>query len=76
MTFEQAYREMDIPFRTFLVSYVLPVLFMSVFTIVVLAFLFPVYISGGLLVLLLVVVPVFLTSVVALWPYVLWERKG
>ena len=76
MTFEQAYREMKIPFRTFLVSYVLPVLFMSVFTIVVLAFLFPVYISGGLLVLLLVVVPVFLTSVVALWPYVLWERKG
>ena len=76
MTFEQAYREMKIPFRTFLVSYVLPVLFMSVFTIVVLAFLFPVYISGGLLILLLVAVPVFLTGIVALWPYVLWERKG
>ena len=76
MTFEQAYREMDIPFRTFLVSYVLPVFFMSVFTIVVLAFIFPAYISGGLLLLLLVAVPVFLTSFVAFWPAVEWERKG
>ena len=76
MTFEQAYREMEMTFRTFIVSYVLPVFFLSVFTIVVLAFLFPVYISGGLLILLLVAVPVFLTGIVALWPYVLWERKG
>lgn len=76
MTFEQAYREMKMPFRTFIVSYVLPVFFMSVFTIIVLAFLFPTYVSGGLLLLLLVSVPVFLTCVVAFWPAVLWERKG
>jgi len=76
MTFAQAYREMQLPFRTFIVGYVLPVFFMSVLAVVLMAALFPVYISGALLLMLLVALPVFLTGVVAVWPAVEWERKG
>ncbi len=72
---EQAYREMRIPFRAFLVSYVLPVALMSVFTIVFLAMLFPDYVEGGLLAVLFLV-PIFLTAVVLFWPLVEWERRG
>jgi len=75
MTLDQAYREMRIPFRTFLVVYVLPIFLLGVFTIVVLAWLFPQYISGALLAVLFAV-PVFLAIVVLLWPVVERERRG
>jgi flagellar protein FlaJ len=75
VTYEQAFREMKIPFRTFLVSYVLPIFFLSTFTVVLLAVLFPRYVNGAFLAMLFSV-PVFLTGVVALWPVVEWERRG
>jgi flagellar protein FlaJ len=78
MTFEKvamAYREMRIPFRTFLVTYVIPIFLLGVFLVVLLAVLFPVYVNGMLL-LTLFSVPLFLAVVVLLWPLIVWEHRG
>lgn len=75
MNIEQAYRELRMPFRTFLVTQVLPVFLLGVFTIFLLWVLFPEHINGWLLALLFLV-PIYLTILVLLWPLILWERRG
>ena len=49
MNIEQAYRELRMPFRHFLVKYVLSVFLASLLTIILLWMLFPDIISGYLL---------------------------
>ena len=75
MNIEQAYREMPISFRGFLITRVLPIFFLGLFAIIVIWRLFPETINGWLLVLLFAV-PVYLTCLVLFWPLIEWERKG
>ncbi len=75
MNIEQAYREMRMPFRHFLVKYVAPVFAGSLLTVILFWMMFPDVISGYLL-FLLFIVPIYFTVLVLLWPVILWERKG
>jgi flagellar protein FlaJ len=75
MNIEQAYRELRMPFRHFLVKYVLSVFLASLLTVILLWMLFPDIVSGYLL-FLLFIVPIYFTVLVLLWPVILWERKG
>ena len=72
---ELAYRELDMSFRAFLITRVLPIFFLGLFTIIVIWWLFPEVISGWLF-LILMFVPVYLAVLVLFWPLVEWERKG
>jgi len=72
---ELAYRELDMSFRAFLITRVLPIFFLGLFTIIVIWWLFPEIISGWLF-LILMFVPVYLAVLVLFWPLVEWERKG
>jgi flagellar protein FlaJ len=71
---EQAYREMGMPFRDFILRVVL-VFFMTLSTIIILWRLFPEWIYGGLLVLLFSI-PIYAASVVLAWPAITWEHRG
>jgi flagellar protein FlaJ len=75
LNIEQAYREMPISFRGFLITRVLPIFFLGLFAIIVIWRLFPETINGWLLVLLFAV-PIYLTALVLFWPLIEWERKG
>jgi len=72
---ELAYRDLDMTFRGFLITRVIPVFFLGLFTVIVVWWLFPEIISGWLF-LILMFVPVYLAVLVLLWPLVEWERKG
>ncbi len=72
---ELAYREMDMSFRAFLVTRVLPIFFLGLFTIIVFWWIFPDIVSGWLFIVLMFV-PVYLAVLVLLWPLIEWERKG
>ncbi len=72
---ELAYREMKMPFRDYLVTKVLPVLFLGIFAIILLWRLWPDWFGGWFLVELFAV-PVFLTIVVLLKPILDFETKG
>jgi flagellar protein FlaJ len=73
---ELAYRELDMSFRDFLVTRVVLVFFLSLFTVILWWWLFPDIITGELLILLLIAIPGFLTFVVLIWPLAEWERRG
>ncbi len=72
---ELAYREWPMSFYEFVVTRVLMVFFMSLFTVVILWWLIP-DMSWWFLGLLVLTFPVFLTVVTLLWPMVEWERRG
>jgi len=72
---ELSYRELDMSFRAFLVTRVLPIFFLGLFTIIVFWWTFPDIISGYLFAILMFV-PVYLATVVLFWPYIEFEHKG
>lgn len=72
---ELAYREWPMSFYEFVVTRVLLVFFMSMFTVVLLWWIVP-EMDWWFTALLLVAFPGFLTVVTLLWPLVEWERRG
>ncbi len=72
---ELAYREWPMSFYEFVVTRVLLIFFMSLFTVVIMWWLIP-DLSWWFLGLLVLTFPVFLTGVTLVWPLVEWERRG
>lgn len=74
--FELAYREWPMPFRDFVVTRVLLVFFMGLFTTILIQWVLPEFITVELFILLLVAFALYPTFVMLVWPMVVWSRRG